>query len=132
LASIEVATNAMIPGFVASHGRSPYSREILRLRQRAILQTRPGEPVHPLAEQVQGWRRRAQVLLDTGPVPWVATLRDRNDLPLLRADDLTRKMLTEVGVIAVNVVADELDVRSRERLRGGVATNPWGSVRLGR
>jgi conjugative relaxase-like TrwC/TraI family protein len=112
-ASIEVATNALIPDFVASHGRSPNSREMLRLRQRATLQTRPDKHVHSLAEQVEGWRKRAQVLLNTDPVPWVATLRDRNDLPLLRADDLTSEMLTEVGVIAVHVVAEKRSTFSR-------------------
>jgi conjugative relaxase-like TrwC/TraI family protein len=111
--AIEVATNAMIPAFVASHGRAPNSREILRLRQRVTLQTRPDKHVHPLAEQVDGWRKRAQVLLDMDPVPWVATLRDRNDLPLLRADDLTKEMLTEVGVIAVHVVAEKRSTFSR-------------------
>ena len=112
-ASIEVATNELIPGFVASHGRSPNSREMLRLRQRATLQTRPDKHVHSLAEQVEGWRKRARVLLNTDPVPWVATLRDRNDLPLLRADDLTSEMLTEVGVIAVHVVAEKRSTFSR-------------------
>jgi conjugative relaxase-like TrwC/TraI family protein len=112
-ASIEVATNEMIPDFVASHGRPPNSREMLRLRQRATLQTRPDKHVHSLAEQVTDWRKRAQVLLDTDPVPWVATLRDRNDLPLLRADDLTSEMLTEVGATAVNVVAEKRSTFSR-------------------
>jgi conjugative relaxase-like TrwC/TraI family protein len=112
-ASIEVETNAMLPDFVAAHGRSPNSGEMLRLRQRATLQTRPDKHVHPLSEQVAGWRKRAQVLLDTDPVPWVATLRDRNDLPLLRADDLTNEMLTEVGVVAVNVVAEKRSTFSR-------------------
>jgi hypothetical protein len=86
---------------------------MLRLRQRATLETRPDKHVHPLAEQVQGWRKRAQVLLDTDPVPWVATLKDRNDLPLLRADDLTNEMLTEVGAIAVQVVAEKRSTFSR-------------------
>jgi len=112
-ASIEVATNELIPDFVASHGRSPNSREMLRLRQRATLATRPDKHVHPLAEQVEGWRQRAHVLLNTDPVPWVATLRDRNDLPLLRADDLTNEMLTEVGVIAAHVVAEKRSTFSR-------------------
>ena len=35
------------------------------------------------------------------------TLRDRNDLPLLSADDLTSEMLTELSVIAVPVVAEK-------------------------
>jgi conjugative relaxase-like TrwC/TraI family protein len=110
---IEFATNALIPDFVASHGRTPNSPEMLRLRQRATLETRPDKHVHPLAEQVEGWRKRAQALLNTDPVPWVATLKDRNDLPLLRADDLTSEMLTEVGVIAVHVVAEKRSTFSR-------------------
>ena len=40
-------------------------------------------------------------------VPWLTTLRDRNDLPLLSADDLTSEMLTELSVIAVPVVAEK-------------------------
>ena len=111
--AIEVATNALIPDFVNSHGRLPNSPEMLRLRQRATLTTRPDKQVHPLAEQVQVWRKRAEQLLNTDPVPWVATLKDRNDLPLLRADDLTNEMLTEVGAIAVNVVSEKRSTFSR-------------------
>ena len=111
--AIEVATNALIPDFVTTHGRLPNSPEMLKLRQRATLETRPDKHVRPLAGQVEGWRRRARELLNTDPVPWVATLRDRNDLPLLSADDLTNEMLTEVGVIAVNVVAEKRSTFSR-------------------
>src|SRR5450759_3585179 len=111
--AIEVATNALIPDFVATHGRMPNSPEMLRLRQRATLETRPDKHVHPLADQVQGWRKRARALLNIDPVSWVATLKDRNDLPLLRPDDLTNEMLTEVGVIAVHVVAEKRSTFSR-------------------
>jgi len=62
---------------------------------------------------VEGWRKRAQEVLGTDPVPWVATLAGRNDLPLLRADDLTNEMLTEVGIVAVNVVAEKRSTFSR-------------------
>src|SRR5450631_1389708 len=40
-------------------------------------------------------------------VPWLTTLRDRNDLSLLSADDLTAEMLTQLSVIAVPVVAEK-------------------------
>ena len=86
---------------------------MLRIRQQATPETRPDKHVHTLAEQAQGWRKRAQVLLNTDPVPWVATLAGRNDLPLLRADDLTDEMLTEVGAIAANVVAEKRSTFSR-------------------
>ena len=97
----------VIPDFGASHGRSPNSREMPWLRQRDTLATRLDKPVHALAEQVDGWRKRAQVLLNTHPVPWVATLRGRNDLLLLCADDLINGMLTEVGAIVIHVVAEK-------------------------
>ena len=44
------------------------------------------------------------------------TLRDRNDLPLLSADDLTSEMLTELTVIAVPVVAEKRRQFSDDRL----------------
>src|SRR5674476_725502 len=54
---------------------------------------------------------RGQCWWRPGPVrfhvPWVTTLRDRNDLPLLSAEDLTSEMLTELSVIAVPVVAEK-------------------------
>lgn len=86
---------------------------MLWLRQRDTLATRPDKHSHPLAEQVDGWRKRAQVLLNTHPVPWVATLWGRNDLLLLCADDLTNSMLTEVGAIVIHVVAEKRSTSAR-------------------
>ena len=114
--AIEEATNKLIPAFVESHGRSPNSREMLRLRQQATLETRPDKHVRPLAEQVGEWRARAADVLGADPVPWVATLKNRNDLPLLRADDLTDAMLQEVGGIAVDMVAEKRATFSRSNI----------------
>ena len=114
--AIEEATSKLIPAFIDAHGRSPNSREMLRLRQQATLETRPDKEVRPLAEQAGEWRTRAAEILDVDPVPWVATLKDRNDLPLLRADDLTDPMLGEVGAIAVDVVAEKRATFSRANI----------------
>lgn len=103
--AIETATDKLIPAFVEAHGRGPSSREMLRLRQRATLETRPDKHVKPLAELVRAWRTRAQSVLEDEPVPWVSSLGERNDLPLLRGDDLTNEMLAEVASIAVDTVA---------------------------
>lgn len=103
--AIEAATDKLIPAFVEAHGRGPSSREMLRLRQRATLETRPDKHVQPLAELVRAWRARAQSVLEAEPVPWVNSLGERNDLPLLRGDDLTNEMLAEVASIAVDTVA---------------------------
>jgi conjugative relaxase-like TrwC/TraI family protein len=82
--AINQATDELVAGFTSARGRAPSSREVLQLRQRATLQTRPDKHVLPLAEQVLRWRARAATVLGADPVAWVHTLHDRNDLPLLR------------------------------------------------
>ena len=105
--AIEVATNELIPDFFTTHGRLPNSPEMLRLRQRATLETRPDKHVRPLAELVEGWRGRAREVLGADPVAWVETLAGRNDLPLLRAGDLADEMLVEAAKVAVHTVAEK-------------------------
>ena len=46
------------------------------------------------------WRERAVEHVGDDPVAWVSTLRDRNDLPPLRADDLADEMLAESPRVA--------------------------------
>jgi conjugative relaxase-like TrwC/TraI family protein len=102
---IEDTTNTLVAEFATAHGRSPSSREVLRLRQQATLATRPDKHVHPLSELVSGWRVRAAGILDTDPNSWVGTLQGCNDLPLLRCRDLSNEMLDEVARVAVDTVA---------------------------
>ena len=104
---IEAAKDILVDAFSASHGRQPSAREVLRLRQQATLSTRPDKHVRPLADLVEGWRGRAQELLGSDPVAWVATLAGRNDLPLLRAGDLADGMLVEAAKVAVHTVAEK-------------------------
>ncbi len=104
-AAIEDTKNQLVAGFVTAHGRSPSSREVLRLRQQATLMTRPDKHVYPLSDLVDGWRERATGIVPTDPEAWVATLAGRNDLPLLRCGDLSDGMLTDVGRVAVDTVA---------------------------
>ena len=60
-----------------------------------------------MADLVEGWRGRAQELLGSDPVAWVATLAGRNDRPLLRAGDLAHEMLVEAAKVAVHTVAEK-------------------------
>ncbi len=53
-AAIEDTKNQLVSEFVAVHGRSPTSTEVLRLRQQATLATRPDKHVHPLAGLING------------------------------------------------------------------------------
>jgi conjugative relaxase-like TrwC/TraI family protein len=104
---IEAVKDMLVAGFAASRGRQPSAREVLQLRQRATLQTRPDKHVQSLADLVHGWRGRAQDVLGSDPVAWVETLAGRNDLPLLHAGDLADEMLTEAAKVAVHTVAEK-------------------------
>jgi TrwC relaxase len=113
---IEAAKDVLVAAFVASHGRQPAAREVLKLRQQATLSTRPDKHVHPLADLVQGWRGRAQDVLGADPVAWVETLAGRNDLPLLRASDLAQEMLAEAANVAVHTVAEKRATFARSNI----------------
>ena len=104
---IEAAKEVLVAAFVASRGRQPSAREVLKLRQQATLSTRPDKHVRPLAELVDGWRGRAREVLGSDPIAWVETLVGRNDLPLLRAGDLADEMLLEAAKVAVHTVAEK-------------------------
>jgi conjugative relaxase-like TrwC/TraI family protein len=104
-AAINDATTGLIASFVASHGRQPSAPEVIRLRQQATLATRPDKQLHPLAELVRGWRRRAKPHLDAEPTAWVATLANRCDLPALHAADLKEGMLRDAATVVVAAVA---------------------------
>ncbi len=75
------------------------------MRQHATLETRPDKHVRPLAEMVREWRRRAAPIVGQQQASWVASLAGRNDLPLLRADDLTEAMCADVARLAVVAVS---------------------------
>ncbi len=105
--AIEEAKNALVARFVQAHGRQPATREVLQMRQRATLDTRPEKAHLRLSDQVRGWRARAEPLLDMEPVAWVASLADRNDLPLLHDRDLGAEILADAGRVAVHTVAEK-------------------------
>ncbi|MGQ0845096.1 MAG: MobF family relaxase [Sporichthyaceae bacterium] len=52
----------LVATFVDTHGRDPDRVEVLRLRQRATLATRPDKRVVPLAELRSGWRATAETV----------------------------------------------------------------------
>jgi len=62
--AIEAAKNLLVERFVQAHGRQPATREVIQMRQRATLDTRPEKTHVRLSEQVRDWRARAEPLLD--------------------------------------------------------------------
>ncbi|HLX88496.1 MAG TPA: MobF family relaxase, partial [Acidimicrobiales bacterium] len=105
-ASIEERTNTLVAEFVAAYGRQPTSTEVLRLRQRATLETRPDKTHHSLSELTDGWRERAATFVGHNTAAWVATLAERNDLPALCASDLADAILEDAAAAAVEKVAE--------------------------
>jgi conjugative relaxase-like TrwC/TraI family protein len=112
-AAIEVRKTVLIGEFVAAYGRQPSSVEVLDLRRRATLETRPDKEHHSLAEMTGGWRRRAEGYIGDDQVSWVAGLADRNDLPLLHAGDLADAILADAAGVAVQRVAERRATFSR-------------------
>jgi conjugative relaxase-like TrwC/TraI family protein len=105
-----------IAAFISAHRRAPTCVEIVRLRQVATLQTRKPKQHCSLAEQSVRWRDRARPHVGNDPVAWVATLRDRNDLPLLHAGDLHAEILTDLARSATEAVAERRATFTRANL----------------
>ncbi|MDA8267873.1 MAG: AAA family ATPase [Actinomycetota bacterium] len=115
---VEEAKDELVASFVASHGRQPTNVEVLRMRQQATLSTRPDKQRRSLAEMTGGWRQRAEGTLGdtTQQIAWVAGLGDRNDLPLLRADELHEGILGDAAEATVVAVAERRSAYGRHNL----------------
>jgi conjugative relaxase-like TrwC/TraI family protein len=102
--------------FLAAHGRTATRVEDMRLAQQATLATRPTKTHRSLAELTDGWRTRAAGHVGPGQVAWVASLKDRNDLPLLRADDLGDPILADAAEAVLSGVSERHSTYGRQNL----------------
>ncbi len=102
--------------FLAVHGRVATAVEDMRLAQQATLATRPGKTHASLAELTDGWRSRAAGHVGAGQVAWVASLKDRNDLPRLRADDLADPILADAAEAVLSGVSERHATYARHNL----------------
>ncbi len=96
----------LVEQFTLAHGRTPSAVESVRLAQQANLETRQDKVHRSLAEMTDDWRQRAARYLDDDPTTFVASLANRNELPLLRAGDLSQEMLQEVAGLALDMVSE--------------------------
>ena len=112
-AAIDACKQVLVAEFVASRGRQPTATEVIALRHRATLETRPEKIHRSLAEMSAQWRERAVPYVGAEPESWVASLADRNDLPLLRSADLRDEILADVARVAVERVGGRRAVFSR-------------------
>jgi conjugative relaxase-like TrwC/TraI family protein len=103
--------------FVDAHGRRPTVVETIRLRQVATIATRPEKTHRSLAELAATWRERAAAHVpEDEQLAWVSSLAGRNDLPLLRADDLAEPILDDAAMAVVTTVAEHHSTYGRQNL----------------
>ncbi len=108
--------DGLISAFAAAHGRQPTAVEQMRLRQQATLATRPDKDHRSLAELTEEWRDQATGYVGAEQVAWVTSLKRRNDLPLLRADDLADPILADAADAVLVSVADRHATYGRQNL----------------
>lgn len=108
--------HGLTSAFAAAHGRQPTAVEQMRLAQQATLATRPAKSHRSLAELTDDWRGRATGYVGAEQVAWVTSLKDRNDLPLLRADDLADPILADAADAVVESVAERHATYGRQNL----------------
>ncbi len=114
--AIEERKNALVVEFATARGRQPTSTEVLDMRRRATLETRPAKEHRSLAHMTGRWRERAKPYVGSDQRSWVAGLAERNDLPLLNAGDLADAILADAAGVAVQTVAERRATFSRANL----------------
>jgi len=102
--------------FAVAHGRVATAVEDMRLHQQATLATRPDKSHRSLGELTDRWREEAAGYLGSEQVAWVTGLKNRSDLPLLRADDLAGPILEDAADAVVTSVAERRATYSRQNL----------------
>ena len=103
---VEAEKDRLVAEFMAALGRQPTSNEVMDMRRRATLLTRPAKEHRSLAALTGEWSQRATKHVDGDHVAWVESLRDRNDLPLLGAGDLAEEILTDAARAVTYAVAE--------------------------
>ena len=115
-ATIASYREGLTASFAAAHGRQPGPVEQMRIAQHATLATRPGKSHRSLAGLTGEWRERAVGHIGEEQVAWVAGLKGRNDLPLLRADDLAGPIVADAARAVVAGVAERHATFGRHNL----------------
>jgi conjugative relaxase-like TrwC/TraI family protein len=100
-------TTELVSRFIDAHSRRPNTTETMRLAQQATLETRLPKAHRSLKDMTGDWRARAEPHLGSveKQTAWVASLADRNDLPVLHAGDLADEILADAARAAKEAVS---------------------------
>jgi conjugative relaxase-like TrwC/TraI family protein len=103
--------------FNLAHERMPTAVEDMRLHAVATTATRPDKVRHSLGELTDTWRSRAEAhVARDEQLAFVSSLKNRNELPLLRADDLGEAILSDAAEAVVTTVAEYHATYGRQNL----------------
>jgi conjugative relaxase-like TrwC/TraI family protein len=103
--------------FNLAHDRMPTAIEDMRLHAVATIVTRPEKARHSLGELTDTWRSRAEAhVVRDEQLAFVSSLKNRNELPLLRADDLGEAILPDAAEAVVTTVAEHHSTYGRQNL----------------
>ncbi|TFC63129.1 MobF family relaxase [Cryobacterium sp. TMB1-7] len=104
---IDIATDALIDAYLGRHGRRPGPVTITKLRAQATLSTRPAKEVRSLAELTAAWRERAERVLGEDATKWAFTAATTSAAPMLRAEDVPREAINEIGSSVMTSVSEK-------------------------
>lgn len=124
--AIEDAKNELVAAFRDRRGREPSSTEVLRLRQRATLSTRPDKDIHSLAELTEQWHERADLVLGMDAQAWAKGVNADTNNHWLQADDLSLEQLTALASTVRNVVQGKRSTWGRWNLHAEAARQLMG------
>ncbi len=110
--AIDLATDEMIAGYVQRRGRRPSKRQIVTMRAKATLETRPDKTVHSLANLTEQWRQRAAAVIGGDPTALARRFTYESAARPLTADQVSDGAIEEV---AAKVVASVGEKRSTWR-----------------
>ncbi|WP_435061080.1 MobF family relaxase [Amycolatopsis thermoflava] len=124
---IEAEKERLIAEYVATHGKQPSARTVLKLRAQATLATRPEKQIRSLADLTREWRHRAGQVLGRDATGWAATLA-RGDEPrrVLRADDVPLDVVREVGQTVMETVGEKRSTWTRWNLHAEASRQLMG------
>lgn len=106
--AIEFEKDRLIAGYVATHGKRPSSRTIIRLRAQATLATRPAKQSRSLADLTDAWRERADEILAADSHDWARRLAGcKGSARMLRADDISLDVIGLLGDSVVGAVSEQ-------------------------
>ncbi len=104
---IDIETDRLIEEYAVTYGRRPSPKTIVELRATTTIATRPEKELHSLAELTDGWRQRAEALLDAGSTEWARGITTGASAPTLRAEDVPLDLVARIGTQVVGVVGEK-------------------------